>query len=169
VKQNDCDQLLNPDRAPARYPISFEMRIDINGILELLPHRYPMLLVDRVEITENGKSCIGIKNVTINEPFFAGHYPGLPIMPGVLIVEAMAQVGAVLLLSDDRFLGRTPLIAAIDDIKFKHPVVPGDQLVTEITVMWVRGSIGRCKATGTVESKLVASFEMTFKIMEIKQ
>jgi 3-hydroxyacyl-[acyl-carrier-protein] dehydratase len=155
-----------PFRAP-RYPYDDKMTIDINGILRLLPHRYPMLLVDKVEIIEPGKTCRGIKNVTYNEPFFLGHYPDFPIMPGVLIVEAMAQVGAVLLLSDERFNGMAPLIGAIDEVKFKRPVVPGDQLETEINVLWVRGTIGKCRAVGTVNGEPVAAFEMTFKIKEL--
>lgn len=126
-----------------------------------------MLLVDRVEIIEPAKKCWGIKNVTINEPFFQGHYPGFPIMPGVLIVESMAQVGAVLLLSVPAFEGMAPVIGAIDEVKFKKPVVPGDQLRTDIDVLWVRGSIGKCTALGTVNGEVVASFIMTFKIMPI--
>ena len=143
------------------------MIIDINGILQLLPHRYPMLLVDRVEIIEQGHRCKGYKNVTINEPFFNGHYPRHPIMPGVLILEAMAQVGAVLLLSDPRFKDMAPLIGAIEGVKFRRPVVPGDRLDTEITVMWVKGTVGKCLAVGTVDGDSVATFEMIFKIMSL--
>jgi len=139
--------------------------IDIGKIFSVLPHRYPMLLVDRILEMEPGKSCRGLKNVTINEAFFQGHYPGKPIMPGVLIVEAMAQTAAILLLSDDRFLNTVPLIGAIDDVKFRRPVVPGDQLITDIELLWVRGSIGRFKAAGSVDGEPVATFEMTFKLM----
>ncbi len=141
--------------------------MDIKEILDLLPHRYPMILVDRVEITEPGKKCWGIKNVTINEPFFQGHYPGFPIMPGVLIVESMAQVGAVLLLSTPPYVGKAPLIGGIDEVKFRRPVVPGDQLKTDIDVLWVRNGIGKCKAVGTVDGEVVASFFMTFVIKDL--
>lgn len=89
-----------------------------------------MLLVDRIEQLEPGKSCVGIKNVTINEPFFPGHYPGLPIMPGVLIIEAMAQAGAVILLADEHFKGLVPIIGNVDEVKFRRQVIPGDQLRT---------------------------------------
>ena len=98
--------------------------MDIQEILKVLPHRYPMLLVDRIENLEVDKSCVGIKNVTINEPFFQGHYPGKPIMPGVLIIEAMAQAGAVILLTNSKYEGYIPIIGAIDDVKFKRSVVP---------------------------------------------
>jgi beta-hydroxyacyl-ACP dehydratase FabZ len=140
--------------------------LDIQAILAILPHRYPMLLVDRVVILEPGKRCTGLKNVTINEPFFQGHYPGLPIMPGVLIIEAIAQVGAVMLLSIPHLKGQIPLIGAIEDVKFRKPVVPGDQLVTELDVLWMRGSIGKCGAVGKVDGQVVVSFEMTFKIIK---
>ena len=138
--------------------------IDIKGILDSLPHRYPILLVDRIlEIEE--KRIVGLKNVTINEPFFQGHYPGHPVMPGVLILEAMAQAGAILLLSDGKFKGTTPLFGAIDNVKFKRMVVPGDQLISTLTLEWVRGSIGRMHGTATVEGQIVATMEATFKLM----
>ena len=140
--------------------------IDIQEILKTLPHRYPMLLVDRVLEVQPGVSARGLKNVTVNEAFFQGHYPGLPIMPGVLIVEAMAQVGAVLLLAGPQHRGMTPLIGAIDDVKFRKAVVPGDQLITDIEVVWIRGTIGKCKAVGRVNGEVVASMEMTFKMKE---
>jgi beta-hydroxyacyl-ACP dehydratase FabZ len=126
-----------------------------------------MLLVDRIlEMDENGLRCRGLKNVTINEPFFQGHYPGRPIMPGVLILEAMAQVGAALLLKKPELAGRSPLIGAIDGVKFKRPVVPGDQLITECEILWVRNSIGKMRSTATVDGDVAASMEMTFKLRE---
>lgn len=130
-----------------------------------LPHRYPMLLVDRIEDLEDSKSCVAIKNVTINEPFFVGHYPGFPIMPGVLIIEAMAQAGAVILLCDKRFEGLVPVIGNIDDVKFRRQVVPGDQLRTQVALVWMRGTIGRIKCEATVEGDLAASMELTFKLV----
>jgi len=139
---------------------------NIQEILEFLPHRYPMLLVDRIlEVSEDMKTCRGLKNVTINEPFFQGHYPGLPIMPGVLIIESMAQVGAALLLCQPALRGSTPLIGAIDDVKFKRPVVPGDQLIIDVEILWVRGSIGKMQGTGSVDGELAASMMMTFKLL----
>jgi beta-hydroxyacyl-ACP dehydratase FabZ len=141
--------------------------MDIQKILEMLPHRYPMLLVDRIIwVADDGRACKGLKNVTMNEPFFQGHYPGTPIMPGVLIIETMAQVGACILLSLPEFKGSVPLIGAIDDVKFKRPVTPGDQLISECTILWVRGRIGRMKGVATVNGEVAASMEMSFKLSE---
>lgn len=140
--------------------------IDIQGILQYLPHRYPILLVDRILEIEHGKRIKGLKNVSVNEPFFQGHYPGQPIMPGVLILEAMAQAGALLLLSTPEFEGKVPLIGAIDKVKFKRPVVPGDQLISELELQWLRGSIGHFRGDATVNGQVVASMEMTFKILD---
>lgn len=124
-----------------------------------------MLLVDRIlEVGTDGKTCKGLKNVTINEPFFQGHYPGRPIMPGVLIVESMAQVGAALLLTAPTLQGLVPLIGAIDDVKFKRPVVPGDQLITDVEILWMRGTIGKIKCVATVDGDFAAGMEMTFKL-----
>jgi len=139
-------------------------RMNINEIMEYLPHRYPMLLVDRILEVIPGERVTGLKNVTFNEAFFQGHYPGFPIMPGVLIIEAMAQAGAVILLSDPQYQGLTPIIGAIDDVKFKRPVVPGDQLKTEIEMLWFRNGIGRIKGVATVDGELAASMELTFKL-----
>lgn len=140
--------------------------VRIEQILESLPHRYPMLLVDRIlEISEDGMHGRGLKNVTMNEPFFQGHYPGMPIMPGVLIVESMAQVGAAILLMNPTLKGKVPLIGAIDNVKFKRMVQPGDQLILDLEILWLRGSIGRTKGTATVDGELAASMEMTFKLM----
>ncbi|MCW5937098.1 MAG: 3-hydroxyacyl-ACP dehydratase FabZ [Fimbriimonadaceae bacterium] len=139
--------------------------MDVNEIMRLLPHRYPMLLVDRVVDIEPGKKCRGIKNVTINEAFFSGHYPGLPIMPGVLIVEAMAQAGAVILLSEPRFEGMVPLIGAIGEVKFRRQVVPGDVLVSDVELLWLKSAVGRIKAVGRVEDEIAAEMELTFKLV----
>ena len=137
----------------------------IEDIMRFLPHRYPMLLVDRVLDVEPGKSCTGIKNVTINEPFFQGHYPGKPIMPGVLILEAMAQAGAIVILSDPANKGHVPLIGSISEVKLKRPVVPGDQLVTKAEMLWFRNKMGRMKASATVNGEEVTTLEMTFKLI----
>ncbi len=133
--------------------------------MKVLPHRYPILLVDRILEVEPGVRCVGIKNVTINEGFFQGHYPGQPIMPGVLIVESLAQCGAVILLSQDSYRGMVPVIGAIDNVKFKRQVVPGDQLRLEIELLWIKSSIGRIKGVATVDGQLAAQMEMTFKLI----
>jgi 3-hydroxyacyl-[acyl-carrier-protein] dehydratase len=140
--------------------------LNIQEILDNLPHRYPMLLVDRILEMEPGKYAKGLKNVTINEAFFQGHYPGKPIMPGVLIIEAMAQAAAVMLIAAPEHQGRIPLIGAIDNVKFKRIVVPGDQLITVVEVEWMRGSIGRFKGTASVEGETVAQMQMTFKLQD---
>lgn len=140
--------------------------VRIEQILEHLPHRYPMLLVDRIlEVSEDGKHGRGLKNVTVNEPFFQGHYPEMPIMPGVLILESMAQVGAAILLMNPDLRNLVPLIGAIDGVKFKRMVQPGDQLIIDIEILWLRGTIGRTKGTATVDGELAASMEMTFKLL----
>lgn len=128
-----------------------------------------MLLVDRIlEVDHEARTCRGLKNVTINEPFFQGHYPGHPIMPGVLILESMAQVGAALLLASPDFRGRIPLIGNIDDVKFRRQVIPGDQLIIDCEILRVRKElgVGRMKAVASVEGDLVASMEITFKLKE---
>ncbi|MGE0002725.1 MAG: 3-hydroxyacyl-ACP dehydratase FabZ [Fimbriimonadaceae bacterium] len=135
-------------------------------ILDTLPHRFPMLLVDRIEDIVPGKSCRGIKNVTFNEPFFVGHYPGNPVMPGVLIVEAMAQAGAVILLTDPAYKDYIPVIGAIDDVRLRRPVVPGDTLETEVELLWFRQDVGRLKAVATVGGKVAAQMELTFKLVK---
>lgn len=124
-----------------------------------------MLLVDRIlEIGEDHASCKGLKNVTMNESFFQGHYPGKPIMPGVLIIESMAQVGAALLLNNPAHAGMIPLIGALDDVKFRRIVVPGDQLITDVEVLWVRGTIGKIRCQASVDGEIAATMEMTFKL-----
>ena len=145
-------------------PTLTDQQMDINMIMEVLPHRFPILLVDRIlEMSEN--HCRGLKNVTINEQFFQGHYPGRPIMPGVLILEAMAQTGAVLLLNRPEYKGMTPLLGAFDKVKYKRQVVPGDQLLMDVELLWIRNGVGKTIATATVDGELVAKMEMTFKLM----
>jgi beta-hydroxyacyl-ACP dehydratase FabZ len=133
--------------------------------MEVLPHRYPMLLVDRILELEKGKRAKGLKNVTINESFFQGHYPGMPIMPGVLIVEAMAQAGAVILLTFDQYRHAIPVIGAIDNVKFRRQVVPGDTLISEVELLWIKNNIGKIKGVATVMGETAASMEMTFKLV----
>lgn len=132
-------------------------------ILDLLPHRYPFLLVDRVLEYEPGRRAVGIKNVTINEPFFQGHYPGRPIMPGVLIVEAMAQLAGVAVLTwAER--PAVPLIAGVDGVRFRRPVVPGDQLRLEAEVERLRGRVGKIRVKASVDGAVVAEGEIMFAL-----
>jgi len=135
--------------------------LDIQHILDVLPHRYPLLLVDRILSREPGRRITGIKNVTFNEPFFQGHFPGHPVMPGVLIVEAMAQAGAILLLGDmpDRH-SKLVYFAGIDGAKFRRPVVPGDQLRFEVEVLKLRSRSARLRGEAYVGDALAAEAEM---------
>lgn len=138
--------------------------MDINDIQSVLQHRYPFLLVDRVLELEPGKRAVGLKNVTINEAFFMGHFPGNPIMPGVLIVEAMAQVGGVLLLATTGNQGKLAFFAGIDKLRFRRPVLPGDQLITEVTLLKSKGDVGRVAVVGKVEGQIVAEGEYLFAL-----
>lgn len=140
--------------------------MNIDEIQKILPHRYPFLLVDRILEIEQGKKAVGIKNVTVNEPFFQGHFPGNPIMPGVLIVEAMAQVGAVAVLSMEDNRGKLALFAGIDKARFRRPVIPGDQLRMEVELIKVKGSMGKGKGVAYVGDELVAEAELMFVLLE---
>ena len=140
--------------------------LDVEQIRAVLPHRYPMLLVDRVIEMEPGKRAVGLKNVTANEDFFNGHFPGRSMMPGVLILEAMAQVGGVLMLSLPDQRDKIPVIGGVENARFRKPVVPGDTLITEVEVLYFRRGFGKVRLTGRVDSEVVASAEMTFGIVE---
>lgn len=135
--------------------------LSIDQIRGLLPHRYPFLMVDRVLEREEGKRIVGLKNVTINEPFFQGHYPQTPVMPGVMIVEAMAQVGG-LAVGGSPDSDVIPLLAAIEKVRFKQVVKPGDQLVITATVQAQRGSLVKISAQAEVATKVVAEGNLTF-------
>jgi len=137
----------------------------IEQIMGYIPHRFPMLLVDRI-LEIDGNIVRAIKNVTINEPFFQGHYPGKPIMPGVLILEAIAQAGAVMLLSKEPYRGMVPLIGAIDNVKLRRPVVPGDQMLLTTTLLGVKGSVGKLHGEASVDGQIAATMDMTFKLLE---
>ena len=139
--------------------------LDVNQIMEIIPQRSPFLMIDRVEGYIPGESAIAYKNVCINEPFFQGHFPGNPIMPGVLIVEAMAQTGAVAVLSLEENKGKNALFGGIDKLKFKKQVVPGDVLKLEVKIIKRKGPIGVGEAIATVDGKLAAKGELTFAIV----
>jgi 3-hydroxyacyl-[acyl-carrier-protein] dehydratase len=139
---------------------------DIKQIMEIIPHRPPFLLVDRILECESGVRAVGIKSVTMNEPFFVGHFPGEPIMPGVLIVEALAQVGAVALLSADHNRGKLALFAGINEFRFRGKVTPGDQLRLELTVTRSKGAIGKGNAVASVDGQVVAEGELIFAIQD---
>ncbi len=143
--------------------------MDIGRILDTLPHRYPFLLVDRIIEIEGDKRIVGIKNVTINEPFFQGHFPGHPIMPGVLIIEAMAQVGGMLLMShfegqnvDDKVV----YFMSLDNVKFRRPVVPGDQIRFELDMVQFRGKTCKMKGAGYVDGQMVAEADMMAMVVD---
>nr|CAB05943.1 ywpB [Bacillus subtilis subsp. subtilis str. 168] len=131
--------------------------LDTQQIKEIIPHRYPFLLVDRITEVEEGKRAKGYKNVTANEEFFNGHFPQYPVMPGVLIVEALAQVGAVAMLIKEENRGRLAFFAGIDNCRFKKQVKPGDQLHLEVEIIRARGTIGRGKGVATVDGKSFAN------------
>jgi len=138
--------------------------LNIKEIMEIIPHRNPFLLIDRIEKLEPGKSAVGYKNVTMNEPFFKGHFPEEPVMPGVLIIEALAQTGAVAILSLEEYKGRIAYFAGINNVKFKKKVIPGDTLRLEVEIIKQKGPIGIGKATATVDGKIVTIGELTFAI-----
>ena len=140
------------------------MELDINEIKKILPHRPPMLLVDRILEIEPFKSATGLKNITMNEPQFLGHFPSNPIMPGVLILEAMAQVGGVAMLYPEEHRGKIALFGGMDNIKFKQIVIPGDTLITKAEIVRVRGDFGVLHADGYVNDKMVASADFKFAL-----
>lgn len=140
--------------------------MDIKEIQKFLPHRYPFLMVDRVVEIELGIRVVGFKNVTVNEPFFQGHFPGHPIMPGVLIIEAMAQVAGILAFRSGANMGKSVYFMSIEKAKFRKPVVPGDQLRLEIQSLQHRGNVWRFSGNATVEGKVAAEAEFTAMVTD---
>ncbi|MCR1955777.1 3-hydroxyacyl-ACP dehydratase FabZ [Clostridioides mangenotii] len=140
--------------------------LNIDQIKEIIPHRYPFLLVDKIIELEEGKRAVGIKNVTANEPFFQGHFPEYPLMPGVLIIEALAQVGAVAMMSMDENKGKLGVFAGIDNVRFKKEVRPGDTLTMEIEMISIRRNIGKATAKAYVGDELACKGDLMFALVE---
>ena len=141
--------------------------MDVQQILDFLPHRYPMLLVDRILEVEEGARIVGLKNVTINEPFFNGHFPGHPIMPGVLIVEAMAQAGGLLMMSEmENVAEKVVYFMSLDDVKWRKPVVPGDQLIFEVKLVQRRRTVLKMRGVAKVDGVTVAEATMMATVMD---
>ena len=138
--------------------------LDINEIKKILPHRYPFLLVDRIEEMEPGVKAVGYKNVTVNEPFFQGHFPEYPVMPGVLLIEALAQVGAVAILSLEENRGKLAFFGGIKNAKFRKQVVPGDVVRLETEIIKCKGPMGVGRAIATVDGKMAAEAEISFML-----
>ncbi len=139
--------------------------LDIEAIKQILPHRYPFLLVDRILTLEPGKRAVGLKNVTVNEPFFQGHFPQRAIMPGVMIIEVMAQVGGVMILSVEEHQGKLAYIGTVDNAKFRRPVVPGDTLEVEVELLRLRGNAGKVKCVARVGGEEAAEAEIMFALV----
>jgi len=152
--------------APVSYEIPQEGSMDVNTIMKILPHREPFLFVDRIITLEKGKRCVGIKNVTINDYFFKGHFPGKPVMPGVIIVEAMAQVGGVMMLSPEENRGKLAFFMTMNNIKFRKTVVPGDQLVLEVEAGKIKSKTGQIFGKAIVDGKVVCEAELMFALAD---
>jgi 3-hydroxyacyl-[acyl-carrier-protein] dehydratase len=140
--------------------------IDIKEIQQLLPHRYPFLMVDRITELEPGEKAVGIKNATVNEEFFQGHFPGNPIMPGVLMVEAMAQVAGILAFKSGASKGQSVYFMSIEKVKFRKPVIPGDQLRIEVKVLQQRGNVWKFSGHAFVEDKIASEAEFTAMVTD---
>ena len=145
-----------------------EIIYDYNEIKKIIPHRYPFLLLDKIVELEDGKRCVGIKQVSGNEPFFQGHFPDYAVMPGVLIVEALAQTGAVAMLRLEEDQGKLAMFAGIDKCRFKRQVVPGDTLRLEVEINRIKGPIGKGTAKATVDGEVACSCEISFALVDQK-
>ncbi len=152
------------DSAPAA-PTPHPMLSSVD-IMNIIPHRYPILMIDKAQVLETDKRINGYKSVSGNEPFFQGHFPGKPIMPGVLIVEAMAQTACVLLLNKPELKNKLAFFMGIDGVKFRKPVVPGDQLELRVQVLRAGGRVGKARGEAFVNNEMVTEAEFTFAVVE---
>ena len=140
--------------------------MNIHEIMKVLPHRYPFLMIDRVLELDGDRKGVGVKNVSINEPYFQGHYPGEPIMPGVMILEAMAQMSGILLSQRLEHTGKVAVLLSMDKAKMRRPVRPGDQLIIEVETLHVRSRTGHCKCRAMVGANLAAEAEIKFMLVD---
>ncbi|WP_080832577.1 3-hydroxyacyl-ACP dehydratase FabZ [Cohnella massiliensis] len=140
--------------------------LDITQIQDIVPHRPPFLLVDRILELDAGKKAVGLKNVTMNEPYFVGHFPGYPVMPGVLILEALAQVGAAAILSVEENKGKIGLFAGVDEFRWRGQVTPGDTLTLEVEIIRLKGPVGKGQATARVGDRVVAEGVLMFALTD---
>lgn len=144
--------------------MSEAISLNIKEIQDIIPHRYPFLFVDKIEALEPMKSAVGYKNITMNESFFQGHFPNEPVLPGVIMIEALAQVGAIAMLYDEKYRGKLAYFGGIKNAKFKRKVVPGDILKLEVEIIKVKGPMGIGKAVATVDGNIACECELTFAI-----
>lgn len=150
-------------------PVADTKIYSIDEIMQVIPHRPPFLLIDKITAVEPGITATGLKQVTMNEPHFVGHFPNYPVMPGVLIIEALAQVGAFALLMKDEHRGKLAFFTGIDDVRFRRQVRPGDTLVLKVTIERMRAALGRGKAMATVDGEVAAEGVLSFALMEQKE
>ena len=163
-------KLLKQQQAQNRQDLSHNPSvIDVRSLMRVLPHRYPMLLVDRVTLIEGDQRILGVKNVTINEPFFQGHYPGTPIMPGVLVVESMAQLSGVLIAQSLEHTGKLAVLLSLNRVKLRRPVTPGDQLMLEAKAIKVRSRIAQMRCTAYVQDEIAAEAEVKYMLVDDDQ
>lgn len=155
---------MTDDAAATGTAVDLPLPLEAADIMRIIPHRYPFLLIDRVVELEPGKRVVAIKSVTANEPQFTGHFPGRPIMPGVLMVEALAQAGAVAVLSLPEYRGKLALFAGIDECRFRRTVLPGDQLLLKVELEKLRGMFGRARAVASVDGEVAVEATISFVI-----
>jgi len=155
---------MTDDAAATGTTVDLPLPLEAADIMRIIPHRYPFLLIDRVVELEPGKRVVAMKSVTANEPQFTGHFPGRPIMPGVLMVEALAQAGAVAVLSLPEYRGKLALFAGIDECRFRRTVLPGDQLMLKVELEKLRGMFGRARAVASVDGEVAVEATISFVI-----